>query len=45
LSASLEGINDIDVLKELLKQAITVSSVPEFQIKLDETPIENLSEE
>ncbi len=41
----LEAIDDISVLKQLLKQAITTPSVQEFTIKLNEIPLENPDEE
>jgi hypothetical protein len=35
VSASLEAIDDISVLQDLLKQAVTTASVPEFQLRLN----------
>ncbi len=45
VSDRLEAIDDIKVLKQLLKQAITIASVQEFQIELNEIPLENPDEE
>ncbi len=38
ISDCLEAIENLDVLKQLLEQAVTTTSVQEFQIKLNEIP-------
>ena len=38
VSERLEIIEDINLLKQLLKEAITTASIQEFQVKLDEIP-------
>lgn len=45
ISERLETIEDLDVLKKLLEQAITTASVQEFQVKLDEIPPSEADEE
>ncbi len=45
VSDRLEAIDDINVLKQLHKQSITIGSVEEFLIKLNEIPLENPDEE
>lgn len=46
ISERLEAIDNINVLKDILKQAVTTISVQEFQVKLNEIPpSEETSEE
>lgn len=45
INERLETIEDLDVLKKLLEQAITIVSVQEFQVKLDEIPPSESNEE
>lgn len=45
VSDRLETIEDIKVLKQLLKEAIRTASVEEFQLRLNEIPDENPTEE
>jgi hypothetical protein len=45
ISDRLEAIDDIDVLKKLHELSITIGSVEEFQLRLNEIPLENPTEE
>ncbi|RUT00797.1 hypothetical protein DSM106972_072060 [Dulcicalothrix desertica PCC 7102] len=39
VSERLEAIEDLDVLRKLLEQSITIASVEEFQLRLNEIPL------
>ncbi|BDA73135.1 hypothetical protein RIVM261_013910 [Rivularia sp. IAM M-261] len=38
VSERLEAIDDLDVLRKLLEQSITIASIEEFQLRLNEIP-------